>query len=104
MKPFISLLIRIISGERFEKARSDDYRWWFSYFFFFGLMMMGVFPAEHLLDHAGTVKIWVSVIITFVVFAFALMLWAQRVPAKVSLILGIITWGAAVWFFLRKTW
>jgi hypothetical protein len=103
MKPLISLLIRIACGERLEKANAEDYRWWFGYFFFSGLLIMGVFPAEHFLDHASTVKIWLSAIITFVAFAFALMLWVQRVPAKISLALGIVAWGAVVWLFLRKT-
>jgi len=103
MKPLINLLIRIASGERYEKSKPEDHRWWFSYFFFAGLLMMCIFPAKAFFDHASNLKIWISSITALSVFAVALIVWAQRVPAKVSLVLGIVTWGAFVWLALKET-
>jgi hypothetical protein len=91
-------------GERLEKATPDDYRLWFSYFFFFGILMfVSVFLGAGFLKHASTLSIWVGAVIVISLMAFGLVVWAKRIPAPVSLVLGIITWVAFIWLALIKT-
>lgn len=93
-----------MSGERFRKATPEDYRFHFSAFFLGGVFMIvaGIF-GRHFLDHASGMMIWVCATVVISVLAGCVFLWARFVPATVSLILAIITWGAFVWLALRET-
>ncbi len=55
------------------------------------------------LDHATAISIWICAIIVMSVLFFVGFAWARLVPAVVSLVMAIITWGFFVWLALRDT-
>jgi predicted MFS family arabinose efflux permease len=105
MPPWLAVWIaRWASGEKFRKATPEDYRWHFASFFFAGvLMIVGTIFGRRFLDHASSVSIWICATVVMVAMVFGAIAWARRVPAAVSLILAIVTWGVFVWLALRET-
>lgn len=104
MRHLVSLLFRIAAGERREKATDTDYRQWFGYFFFAGVFMLGgISLARGFFDRVSILVLWLSATVVISIMAFGLVVWVRRVPAAVSLVLGIITWGVFVWLALRET-
>lgn len=97
-------IARWSSGERFRKATSEDYRLHFGSFFFGGMLLIVVTAfGRRFLDHASSMRIWICATVTMCALVFGAIVWARRVPAAVSLVLGIITWGVLVWLALRQT-
>ena len=97
-------IARWISGERFRKATSVDYRLHFGSLFLAGiLMIVGTVFGHPFLDHASALSIWICGTIAITVLVFGAIAWARLVPAAVSLVLAIITWGVFVWLALRMT-
>ncbi len=105
MPPWLAIWIaRFASGERFRKATAEDYRLHFASFFFGGVLMIVTMTfGQRFLDHAGSVGIWICATVVMCVLVFGAFAWARRVPAVVSLVLGIVTWGVFVWIALRAT-
>lgn len=104
MKLLVSLLIRMAKGERLEKATAEDYRKWFGFFFFAGLLMIGgTLLAGEFLDRASALSLWLCATVVIAAMAFGLVVWTRHIPAGVSLTLGVITWGLFVWLVLRVT-
>jgi hypothetical protein len=104
MPPWLLLwFARWASGERFRKATPEDYRTEFGSLFFVGaFMIVGTIFGRRFLDQASSVRIWVWMTIAMCVLVFGAIVWARRVPALVSLVLGIVTWGVFVWLALRE--
>jgi len=105
MPPWLAIWIaRIASGERFRKATSEDYRLHFGSLFFSGVfMIVGMTFGRRFLDHASSVSIWIWATIAMCALVFGGITWARRVPAAVSLVLGIVTWGVFLWMAMRET-
>lgn len=104
MPPWLAIWIaRFASGERFRKANSEDYRLHFGSLFFSGvLMVVGMKFGRRFLDHASSVSIWICATIAMCALYFGVFAWARRVPASVSLTLGIVTWGVFAWMALTR--
>ena len=66
-------------------------------------MVVGVLFGRPFLDHASGVSIWICGTVAIAILVFGAIAWARIVPAAVSLLLAIITWGAFVWIALRAT-
>ena len=105
MPPWLIIWIaRWASGERFRKATSEDYRLHFGAFFLAGVLaLLAMTLGERILDHASALIIWIFATACIVLCVFGAIAWARLVPATVSLLLAIITWGGLVWFMLWKT-
>ncbi|HWA86166.1 MAG TPA: hypothetical protein VG710_08095 [Opitutus sp.] len=102
MPPWLKLWIgRWLAGERLEKAKPGDYRTAFGFLFLmpvFLLVFMKIGRAAF--DSSSGVVLWAfsSAAIGFgLVVLFA---WSRFVPARVSLVLGIIAWAAFAVSFL----
>ncbi len=104
MPPWLAIWIsRFASGERLRKATSEDYRLHFGSLFFGGvLMIVGMTFGKRLLDHASSVSIWICATIAICVWVFGALAWGRRIPAAVSLVLGIATWAVFVWMALTR--
>jgi hypothetical protein len=95
------LLGRWVSGERLRKATSEDYRIWFGYLFTAGVLMaVGPALGRHFLEHASGLVLWIYFVVVATSLAFGVLLW-RFVPAVISLVLAIITWGTVVWMYVR---
>lgn len=97
---------RWISGERFRKATSKDYRLHFGAFFLSGLMMLiflGTGLVSSFLDRADALSLGVAWTVVVALLVFGSFTWARIVPAAVSLILAILTWAIFVWIMLRQS-
>ena len=105
MPPWLIIWIaRWASGERFRKATSEDYRLHFGAFFLTGVLaFLGMTLGKPILDHASAFIIWMVATVSIVLCFFGVIAWARLVPAAVSLLLAIVTWGGLVWFMLWKT-
>jgi hypothetical protein len=100
--PWLAILLgRWVSGVRFRKPTPEDYRMWFGYFFLAGVVMIA-FPilGRQFLEHASGLILWICFVVFGSGLAFSMFLW-RFVPAAISLILGIITWGAFVWMMVK---
>lgn len=98
LRLLVSWIGRWISGERFRKATSEDYRLELGFFFFSGLIMIvGPISGGRFLDHASPVSLWIAVTSAMCLFVFGAIAWARRVPAAVSLVLGLVAWAVFAW-------
>ena len=104
MPPWLAIWIaRFASGERFRKATSEDYRLHFGSLFLSGVVMIvGMTFGGRFLDHSNSVSIWICATIAMCILVFGSFAWARCVPAAISLVLGIITWGVFVWMALTR--
>jgi hypothetical protein len=104
MPPWLAIWIaRFASGERFRKATSEDYRLHFGSLFFGGLLMILCMAfGRRFLDHASSVSIWICATVAMCALFFGTYTWARRVPAAISLILSIVTWGVFAWMMLTR--
>lgn len=94
----ILFIARWLSGERFRKARTEDYRLGFGSLFLTGIfMIVGTVLGGHFLDRASFVSIWIVATVATCFLFFGIIVWARLVPAAVSLILAIMTWGVVIW-------
>ena len=104
MPPWLLIwLARWTSGERFRKATSQDYRFHFGGFFFVGLFMAVGAALGPFLEHASAKSIWLYATIAMASFFFGLRVWAKSVPAVVSLVLGLITYGIFALLVWRRS-
>ena len=104
MPPWLLIWIaRWASGERLRKATSEDYRLHFGVFFLTGVFMFFVTLGEPILNRASALLIFILTAVSVVVLFFGAFAWARLVPAAISLLLAILTWGGFVWFALWKT-
>jgi hypothetical protein len=97
---------RWLSGERFRKATPKDYRFHFAGLFVFGAFMFvfGVWGVgSTFMDRANAIYLWLASVIVITAVFFASVVWSRLVPAAVSLILAIITWGLVVWLLFSKS-
>jgi len=94
MPPWLLVWLgRWLSGERFRKATSRDYRYQFAGLLFFAVFMIVCMQfGQRFLDHASALSIWVAATVAMAIFFFTTLAWARLVPAGVSLVLGIIAW------------
>jgi hypothetical protein len=63
-------------------------------------MAVGPTLARRFLENANGLTIWICFVVIGSILAFGILLW-RFVPAAISLVLGIITWGAVVWMWVR---
>jgi uncharacterized protein (DUF983 family) len=92
------LLGRVASGEELERSSPSDYRAWAAVFFIFPIILIaGVRYAELLISHASTWLVFLIFVLGAVVSFLLWALWYRLVPALVSLILGLATWGSLIW-------
>ena len=63
-------------------------------------MIVGPTLGRRFLENASGLTIWIGFVAIGYVLAFGMLLW-RFVPAVISLILGIITWGALAWLMVR---
>lgn len=101
MPPWMYLwLLRIASGEKIEKAKPYDYRYWFGVFaltpIFIGTFAFVPF-GKHILDQGSALSIWVYSCVNMFILYVLLVLWARWVPAKISLFISIGVWAVAFW-------
>lgn len=91
---FLVWIGRWLSGERFRKATSQDYRLHFAGLFFSGIWMIVVTAfGQRFLSHAGAVSIWIAAVVAMTVLFLGTFALARVLPAAVSLVLGIIVWA-----------
>ena len=105
MPPWLTVWIaRWLSGERFRKATSRDYRIHFAGLFFTGafVVFMQAF-GQPFMNHASAFRLWLAATVTIIVLLVAGFTWARFCPAALSLALGIIAWGAFVCLALRHS-
>jgi hypothetical protein len=102
MPPWVYLwILRLAGGERLEKAKTEDYRYWFGYLVLTPIWIFA-FPTldRGILDQGTTFAIWVySVCFALVVIASSLI-WAKLVPAKISLLLSLPVWVLTICIIL----
>jgi hypothetical protein len=105
MPPWLLVWIaRWSGGERFRKATPEDYRLHFGSFFFGGLLIIAVTTfGRRFMDRASSVSIWIWATVAMCILVFGAIAWARRVPAIVSLALGIVAWVVFVFLALRQT-
>src|SRR5208283_1949473 len=90
-------LLRLLRGERFEKAKPSDYRF-FSGSFVLIPVFVGIIPLSfNWSQTANAFELWLAFIIGMVLFLFTTSLWARFVPLRVSYVLGTILWLVAFW-------
>ncbi len=89
----ISLLMRILLGERYRKATPRELRWYGGFFLFLPIWMaLFVHFGGSFLDRAGAVGVWFYGMGWILIAGLVLAVWAKFVPALVSWILGAIVW------------
>jgi hypothetical protein len=97
MEPLIRLLIRIASGERLEKATSEDYRLWSYFILCMGFLCLGGSFFVAAIERANALTLWICVTALVSLLVFGSVWWIRKIPARVSLALGLVTWGAFLW-------
>jgi len=101
--PLIGFLIRLAGGERFRKSTPAERRWYGAYFLFVPIVMYSFVHFGHgFLNRAGTVAIWVAFTAVFAGAFFGVTTCAKHIPARVSLILGIVVWAVTLWLALTN--
>lgn len=100
MPPWLLIWIaRLGSGERFRNATPADWRFHCGFFVLLPVFVIaGTSLLHSFFNHAGAVLVWPVTAVAVMVFAAAGYFWARIVPAVVSLVLGILAWGAFAWF------
>ena len=100
MPPWIQIWIaRWAGGERLQKTSAEDYRIWFGVLFLTPILMtMFMTVGREILDTGTTMTLWIACTAFGLLTCAAIFGWARFVPAKISLILSIVSWGA--FFFI----
>lgn len=90
---FISLVARILSGERLEKAERADYRFWFGALALTPAMILATIRWGETFLNQPTVMLWLTLTGIGLVFVITMLAWTRWVPASLSLLLAAIAWG-----------
>jgi hypothetical protein len=85
-------------GERFRRATSSDYRYWFASLaltpVFIGTFVF--FPiGREIMDRGSVLAVWAYFVAASLVGGIILQLWAKWISATVSLALAVGVWIAA---------
>lgn len=89
---FAVYLFRLLRGERIEKARAWDYRYWFGVLFLTPSALALVYRGGEAFWNGSTMILWLGITVFGVVWLCLSLLWARFVPAVVSLALSIPAW------------
>jgi hypothetical protein len=94
----VSLITRIINGERFRKATPSEYRFYSAFFMFMPVfLILGAELGKPIFDSAKPIGIWIFFTSVWSVFFFGLLFWSKRVPAKISWTLGGVIWAITIY-------
>ena len=94
----VSLITRILNGERFRKATPGEYRFYSAFFMYAPVcLFLGAKLGNSILDNAKPIGIWIFLTSIWVVFYFGILLWSKRVPAKISWTLGGVIWAITIY-------
>lgn len=99
MPPWLYVWIfRFARGERLEKAKPYDYRYWYgvltltpAWIAAFALTP----PGEKIMSQGSIFAVWAYMVSGMIALWISLLLWAKWVPAKIGLIVGICVWAIA---------
>jgi hypothetical protein len=97
MNLLVKLLIRIARGERLEKATSEDYRLWSYFILSMGFLCLGGSFFVAAIERANALTLWICVTVLLSLLAIGGAWWSCKIPARVSLALGLVTWSAFLW-------
>ena len=85
-----------------SKVRPANYRYCFSLLLSLPIAIAIFFTTMHWFDKRSMFIFWLALIGYGLIALLFSLLWAKYVPAKVSLILALITWPIMYWVFLYK--
>lgn len=101
MHLLVKLLIRMLSGERFRKAKPVERQWGGGFLVFLPIFMFSFLHlGDSFLERASPVGVWLFAMSCMLVLGMCLFLWVQYIPAKPAIILGVIIWAATFWMLL----